>query len=197
MKETIIIQPASEEDVKFLVQMVAEASAGLWPGIWQGFARDGETVNDVAVRFLSDARNDLSFRNATVAMSAGTRLGAMIAYAHSDAPPNAEWPAPPQDLIDALEPFRELGDLESLYISELCCVPAVRGQGVGTRFLDRAKAQAREQGLPRVTLQVLSENEAAIRLYLRYGFTKVDERAIIPHPAISPRGKVFLMSLDV
>jgi RimJ/RimL family protein N-acetyltransferase len=50
------------------------------------------------------------------------------------------------------------------------------GCGVGTWMLESALAFAREAGLRQVWLRVSRENERAIRLYVRNGFTPNDER---------------------
>ena len=76
----------------------------------------------------------------------------------------------PSDLKVALRPYRELTEPGSLFIAELYCLPASRGQGLGSRFLDHAKETAASQGLSRVSLRVFSENVGAVRLYKRFGF---------------------------
>ena len=45
-----------------------------------------------------------------------------------------------------------------------------RGQGIGSALLERAIAFAREQGCHKVALQHWPHNEAAHRLYEKYGF---------------------------
>jgi len=47
-----------------------------------------------------------------------------------------------------------------------------RGRGVGTALLDTLIAHARDQGLRGVSLSVEDGNDAAIRLYMRYGFER-------------------------
>jgi ribosomal protein S18 acetylase RimI-like enzyme len=46
----------------------------------------------------------------------------------------------------------------------------VQAQGVGSALLEAALARARSDGLEQITLSVTSSNEAALRLYRRFGF---------------------------
>lgn len=56
------------------------------------------------------------------------------------------------------------------YVDALYLRPGARGQGLGTRLLDRAKSGA-AQGL---ALRAFRQAEAARRFYRRAGFTEVD-----------------------
>jgi GNAT superfamily N-acetyltransferase len=51
--------------------------------------------------------------------------------------------------------------------------PRWRGTGVARGLLDAVSAAARERGALRLTLQTEDDNEAALRLYERYGFGPV------------------------
>lgn len=55
------------------------------------------------------------------------------------------------------------------YIGE----PDLRGMGIGTWMLTTALDAARQMGLSRVTLRVGTDNEPALRLYEKMGFTVV------------------------
>ena len=65
-----------------------------------------------------------------------------------------------------------------LNVHDLAVLPEQRGEGIGTRLLEAAERQVREQGGCRVTLEVLSSNESAQRLYRRLGFGPWDEPAL-------------------
>lgn len=51
-------------------------------------------------------------------------------------------------------------------------LPAYRGQGIGQQLLSACLAKARLNGITRVELEVRADNERAIRLYERMGFTR-------------------------
>ncbi|WP_053206330.1 GNAT family N-acetyltransferase [Jiangella muralis] len=50
------------------------------------------------------------------------------------------------------------------------CTPAYRGVGVGRTLMERAIVRCVEAGATRITLEVITSNAAAVRLYERLGF---------------------------
>ena len=58
-------------------------------------------------------------------------------------------------------------------IQNLGITPAHRGLGLGTRLLERSLQGFRRAGLSRAYLEVTARNVAAIRLYERFGFRRV------------------------
>ena len=189
---------AEQIDASFLVPLVAESSGGVWPAVWKAFAQNGESVEKAGARYLANPENNLSVDNTILVESNGIRIGAMISYRENPVvgksdESRARSPLP-RDLFDALQPYRELSDPNSLFISELCLLSEARGQGLGTRLLEHARESAAEQSLPRVTLRVFSANTGAVRLYERFGFRQISELPILPHPDIQVAGSVILMS---
>jgi GNAT superfamily N-acetyltransferase len=68
-------------------------------------------------------------------------------------------------------------------LDDFVVLPEHRGQGGGGALLRAAIALAREQGCSRLSLQTDADNEAAMRLYRRFGFarsTMVPFRLLIP-----------------
>ena len=64
---------------------------------------------------------------------------------------------------------------QSLYVSALAIVPERRGRGIGTMLIERVIAGASRLGLG-VALDAGLEDQAALRLYERLGFRRVDTR---------------------
>ena len=62
----------------------------------------------------------------------------------------------------------EYGELKRMYIR-----PAFRGQGLGAALLDHLAAYAREHGVSLLRLETGIHQAEAIRLYERYGFTRI------------------------
>jgi ribosomal protein S18 acetylase RimI-like enzyme len=69
--------------------------------------------------------------------------------------------------IQGIRDYAGLGAIQNLGIT-----PEHRGRQLGTCLLIKALEGFREAGLRRVFLEVTAQNEGAIRLYQRIGFTK-------------------------
>ena len=65
----------------------------------------------------------------------------------------------------------------SLYIDALATDPAFRRRGAARALLDAAEREAREHGLPAVSLDTTLNNEGARALYAQAGFDEVAYRA--------------------
>ncbi len=191
--EAIAIRPARREDVPALLAFADEASSGVWRLAWRRAARNGESDEAAGLRLLADPANDLSFANAWVAERAGEVLGTLIGWpGRPPADPAAAGPET-HELDPVLAPYARLADGGSWFISELCVEAALRGAGLGTRFLGLAAAQARRAGRARVSLKAFEENEGAVRLYRRQGFTVADRAPVVRHPDIRFGGDLLLM----
>ena len=66
---------------------------------------------------------------------------------------------------------------DSFYIDALATDPAFRRRGAARALLDEAERQAREHGLPAVSLDTTTNNETARALYARAGYDEVAYRA--------------------
>ena len=66
---------------------------------------------------------------------------------------------------------------DSFYIDALATEPAFRRRGAARALLDEADRQARDHGLPAVTLDTTMKNEGARALYAAAGFDEVAYRA--------------------
>jgi len=66
---------------------------------------------------------------------------------------------------------------DSFYIDALATDPAFRRRGAARALLDEAERQAREHGLPAVSLDTTTNNETARALYAQAGYDEVAYRA--------------------
>lgn len=64
-------------------------------------------------------------------------------------------------------------DHHCAFVSSIGVKPEFRGHGIGLRLLNRAVEVAREKGMRRIRLEVSLQNQAALRLYRKYGFSDV------------------------
>lgn len=58
----------------------------------------------------------------------------------------------------------------SVNLHDFAVLPDAQGQGVGTALLEELERRARDRGCAKMTLEVHDTNEAAKRLYARFGF---------------------------
>jgi ribosomal protein S18 acetylase RimI-like enzyme len=78
-----------------------------------------------------------------------------------------------------------LGDSRALGVALISCrekasrmgglgiISKIRGRGAGSWFVRELLAQARQRGESEMHLEVITQNEAALRLYEKYGFVKL------------------------
>jgi ribosomal protein S18 acetylase RimI-like enzyme len=72
--------------------------------------------------------------------------------------------------VQPVTPLRENAHVSG--IAGFAVVPDARGRGVGSALLAAAERHARDGGARKLSLRVLSTNDAALRLYERCGFRR-------------------------
>jgi ribosomal protein S18 acetylase RimI-like enzyme len=189
------IRPAVPDDSRFIAEMLDLSSDGVALIEWTEAAREtGErTPLDIGAQLYTADRGDYSYRNCRLAEVAGQRAGMLLSFplrardaAHAAAPP-------PFDPGDVFAPYRYLEAPDTWYVCGVAVLPRYRGRGIGTRLMQLARDQARQQGYERLSLVVFEENAAAVRLYRRLGYEVVNRAPIVPHPLIRARGDALLM----
>lgn len=73
------------------------------------------------------------------------------------------------------------------FVSAIGVKEKFRGQGIGALLLNRAVEIAREKGMRRIRIEVSLQNHAALRLYSRYGFSKID------HSVQKQQGNIIIL----
>jgi len=73
-------------------------------------------------------------------------------------------------LVSAVEDPHHVGHLGAMWVD-----PATRGRGLGRRLVERACQALRARGCQRIELSVTQGNQAAQRLYERFGFACTGE----------------------
>ncbi|MES1989473.1 MAG: ribosomal protein S18-alanine N-acetyltransferase [Pseudomonadota bacterium] len=66
--------------------------------------------------------------------------------------------------------------LDEAEILTITVIPAVRGQGLAFRLMEAVIAHVLVSGITSLFLEVAEDNEAALALYMRLGFTGVGRR---------------------
>jgi ribosomal-protein-alanine N-acetyltransferase len=62
------------------------------------------------------------------------------------------------------------------YVQTIAVAPNAQGQGLGTRLLTALAEQSQRRGCARLDLEVRADNDVAIGLYERHGFTRIGLR---------------------
>lgn len=73
-------------------------------------------------------------------------------------------------LINTFEGYSTFKAQPLLNVHDLAVLPAHRGRGIGHALLAACEAHARQRGCCKITLEVLSGNQRALRSYRRFGF---------------------------
>ncbi|KQM22051.1 GNAT family N-acetyltransferase [Novosphingobium sp. Leaf2] len=79
-------------------------------------------------------------------------------------------------------------------LKQLYAAPSAIGQGIGTRLMDWALAEAARFGADEMQLSVYSDNPGAQKFYARYGFEKIADIHFIVG---SQRDEEFLFALRI
>ena len=76
----------------------------------------------------------------------------------------------PVGLVNCIEGFSTFACRPLVNVHDVAVAPGHRGRGVGQALLAAAEAHARERGACKLTLEVLTGNQRALRSYEQFGF---------------------------
>jgi ribosomal protein S18 acetylase RimI-like enzyme len=76
----------------------------------------------------------------------------------------------PVGLVNCIEGFSTFACKPLVNVHDVAVLASHRGRGIAERMLAEAETMARERGAVKLTLEVLSGNHSAMRLYERIGF---------------------------
>lgn len=173
---------AGAADCRSLAQLFILSSDGLADYLWRSERRRGESTAEACARAYADGSSGFSYRDCLVAEVQGR----ILAMAHSFVMQRGADAEPAKDPV--LRPYSELEDHGSFYLSSLAVAEGARGRGLGTRLMRMVEEEARDLGLPRVSLICFERNIRGMRFYQRLGYRERDRRAIVPHPCLGHTG---------
>ena len=177
MRSSIELRPAVRKDARALAQLINFAGEGLPLYLWTELAEPGEDAWELGrSRALRD-EGGFSYRNSVIAELGGEVAGCLIGYALAKEPTRTDLSSLPPLFV----PLQELEDLapNTWYVNVVAAYPKFRGQGVGSRLLERAEQAAREADRPGLSLIVADTNVGARRLYARRGYRQVATRPLV------------------
>jgi ribosomal protein S18 acetylase RimI-like enzyme len=174
---SIQLRPAIRKDARALAELINFAGEGLPLYLWTRLAEPGEDVWEVGrSRALRD-EGGFSYRNSTIAELGGEVAGCLIGYALAKEPARTDLASLPPVFV----PLQELEELapNTWYINVVAAYPKFRGQGVGSRLLERAEQAAREADRPGLSLVVADTNVGARKLYAKRGYRQIATRPLV------------------
>lgn len=174
-----LYRDARKDDARALAQLIEIAGAGVPSYLWSQQVREGETALDVGAERVARGDASFSYRNSVVAHVEGKIAGMLLAYPLPE--PTAEERAGLSRLPDLLRPLVELEHQVpgSFYINALAVFEPYRRHGIGSALLAIAETRAGNAGCETLSVQVLTENQGAYRLYRRCGYAVADRRPIV------------------
>jgi ribosomal protein S18 acetylase RimI-like enzyme len=196
------IRPATKTDIPDLSKLLLMATDGIVASLYEGVI-PGLPTHEIVERRLARDGTCGSYANCWVAAdthSSGTRIaGKLHAYPMDDVQDDPPDPLVPEERYRVLEPFGALDEpaAGSYYINVIAVYPDYRRLGLGGRMLDLARDQAEARGFSQLSLAVFEENESAVRLYERRGFTVVARAPAPAHPLIPFSGDMLMMMRPV
>ncbi len=182
------IRPAARHDAAALAELINQAGEGLPLYIWGQLGGPAQDPWQIGRARIAGEDAGISYRNAWVADVHGALAGCLIAHRQPAVPGPI-----PQDLPAVFHPLQALENEApgTGYVYVLSTVPAMQGQGVGSRFLEFA--EARYRGPRGMSLIVSDANAGARRLYERHGYRQAAARPMVKEDWDNPGTEWLLM----
>ncbi len=166
-------------DARALAKLIDIAGEGIPNWLWSQSCQSGQTPLDVGAERARRDTGGFSHKNALVAEHAGEVMGMVLSYAIDEAPSDN-----PDDLPAPIAPFVELEaqSVGTWYINALAVFAGGRQDGIGSKLLCAAEAQAAAAGRQVMSIQVYAQNTGALRLYDRCGYHIAARSKVRLHP---------------
>lgn len=171
------IRDAAREDAREIAKLYLIASDGLAEYIWRQIDMPGLSPEEIGAHRYAREDVPFSYQRCMMAERDGRILGMLNGFEMPESDGQIE-----EDPV--LQPYAELEDAGSYYISGIALYPDHRGQGIGSALLKAAHERARNLNLPRASLICFERNQGALRLYQRFGYEEQDRRPLVPHPTL-------------
>jgi ribosomal protein S18 acetylase RimI-like enzyme len=198
MAHETIIRTATQDDAREIAKFIAISSDGVAEIEWHEQA-DIEHCDplDIGERTYQNPEGDYSFTNSRILEINGEVAGMLLAFGMPEAEPRNPENRPAADDENVFAPYIYLEESNSWYICGVALYPQYRGQGLGTRLMDLANEQAKENGYTTLSLVAFEQNKGAVNLYDKLGYSVVDQAPIVPHSLIRYEVIALLMVRSV
>jgi len=188
-------RPARLEECRAIAELALMAGEGIPGWFWAQSAQPGEDIIDAGARNAASEQANFSYRNTRIATVNQEIAGMLLSYRLPDA-------AGAEDLNDFPEFIRPLVALEqcvpgSYYINMIATYPRFRNRSIGSGLMGLVDELARQAGCTLSSIEVFEENEGALRLYRRLGYTIIERRPVVPHESHPYTGDIVLLTREV
>lgn len=189
---SVDIRKATKTDCRSIAELALIAGEGIPAYFWEQSTKPGQAIEDVGAQNAASETENFSYRHTHLATIDNNIAGMLLAYRLPDS-------ADADDLDDYPEFMRPLIELEqcvpgSYYINMLATYPKYRNQAVGTTLMQLADKLAAYAECSIISVEVFEQNEGAVRLYQRLGYSIIDSRAVIPHSCHPYEGEIVLLT---
>ena len=178
---SITIRQAQPQDAQVVVPLVIEAIGDIAKRL-TGEQEPKAVERELEVLFKRED-NRHSYLNTFVAVEEKTIVGILVYYNGEQAITMdanlANWLASKNASTIIID--KEAHE-DEYYVDTICVTPEARGKGIGTLLLQFAIDQTKERGFRKLSLNVETKKEQAIRLYERTGFVITEPWSIIGEP---------------
>ena len=179
MREGILIRSGIPHDSNDFARLIMLSSPTFLPAVF------GTKASDILKSLFCHRHNLFSFQHCYFIKVSGRNAGMVLSY---------DWQTAKRErfktgllllnhmktqLLTQLSTLLRTETIMSkvrdgeYYISNLAVYPEYRNLGLGTRLLLKAEDEARKSGASKAVLDVEADNESAIRLYEKIGYTAV------------------------
>jgi len=188
------IRKATKDDCRQIAELALIAGEGIPAYFWEEAKKPEQEIEEVGAARLTSETENFSYRNVHVAVVNDSIAGMLLAYRLPD--------DDDEDLEELPEFIRPCIELEqcvpgSFYINMLATYPEFRNRSIGTMLMSGIDQLASESGCSKTSIQVFDQNEGALRLYLRLGYSTVQKRQVIPHHCHPYTGEILLLTRPI
>jgi ribosomal protein S18 acetylase RimI-like enzyme len=177
------LRAATAQDAAIMARLLHDTDPELAAREWRHWARPGESLLSAAERRCAAEDTDLSFHNATLATSIDAVVGLLQAI-----------PVLSTDLKNGGRRASELANLpDSIHLLALYVVPHYRRLGVGRLLMRQMEVRAADLGFRIATLFTRADNEPALLLYQRLGYSEYGHATVAL--GVDPQATVQFLSL--
>lgn len=186
------IRKAGRGDLHAIAELAFMAGEGIPAFFWEQSRQPGQDILDVGAARAASESDNFSYRNMHLAVIDGNVAGMLLAYRL----PGAEAAEDLDDLPAFIRPLIELEQCVpgSFYINMLATYPGYRNRGVASALMGITDALAASAGCTLLSIEVFEQNQAAMRLYRKLGFSIAATRAVVPHPCHPYTGELVLLT---